>query len=262
VEGVFQALQRVRDSVGAKHASDRQASVVAPLGHNSGIGRNVIAGLPLRLDRTILLSNKIVAFDSSRDQTRPYDVLRNLVLDDLAEIGSRTIAVTAPTLGCGTTVTAANLALSIARLRTTKVLLLDCNEAGPGIAEALGTPKLLADAEDIDEAACLRTAEVEGVELYVGSLAGLKRQGDGLRQNGEASFAFIEQQLRPVTIVLDLPPMLIGDQTLPLILEADIVLLVLAVGRSTVADLEACKTYLSESSRVHMVLNKSRKHGL
>lgn len=266
MEGVLQALQRVRDSVGAKHlgntAGDKQAGVVAPIGHNSGIARNVAAGPKLRLDRQALLANKIVSFDSSRDQTRPYDMLRNLVLDDLAEVGSRTIAVTAPTIGCGATVTAANLAFSIARLRTTKVLLLDCNEAPPGIAKALGAPKLLDNAGDTDEDACLRAVEVESVELYVSSLARLKRQGNGPDQNGSASFAFLEQQLRPVTIVLDLPPMLIGDQTLPLILGADIVLLVLAVGRSTVADLEACKTYLSENSQVHVVLNKSRKHGL
>src|SRR5690606_30923567 len=96
VEGVFQALQRVRDSVGAKPSGDtaggKEAGAVAPLGNGAGPARYITAGRTLRLDRSVLLANKIVSFDSSRDQTRPYDVLRNLVLDDLAEVGSRTIA--------------------------------------------------------------------------------------------------------------------------------------------------------------------------
>ena len=266
MEGVLQALQRVRDNVGAAHAkdplNDKKPGFISPLGHNSGVALEAIQGPPVMLDRAALLANKIVSFDSSRDQTRPYDVLRNLVLDDLAEIESRTISVTAPTGGCGATVTAANIALSIARLRTTKVLLLECNDASPGLAKALSVPALLGDDGRADEDAWVRTVEIEGVRLQVGSLAQLNGDGRLLDRSGAAPFEIIEQKLGPVTIVLDLPPILVGDQTLPLILGADVVLLVLAVGRSTVTEFEACKSYLNENSRVHVVLNKSRMHGL
>lgn len=266
MEGVLQALQRVRDNIGTSHSghahNGTKPSFVGPLGHNSGGAFEPMAGPPLALDRSALLANKIVSFDSSHHRTRPYDVLRNLVLDDLAEVESRTIAVTAPTLGCGATVTAANLALSIARLRTTKVLLLECNEANPGMAKALSVPDLLADAGGGDEGAFARTVEIEGVSLQLGSLARLKSIGHLLDLSGAAPFAIVEQSLGPITIVLDLPPLLVGDETLPLILGADVVLLVLAVGRSTVADFEASRSYLNESSHVHVVLNKSRMHGL
>jgi protein-tyrosine kinase len=266
VEGVVQALKRVHGNAGAQLISEPvtiQAATVAPAVQDNEIVRRIVASSTLRLDRQTLFSNNIVSFQSGSEETRPYDVLRNLVLDDLADAGSRTIAVTSPTVGCGATVTAANLAFSIARLRKTKVLLLDCNQSTPGIAEALGMSHLLDNSAGADGDPYLSAVDVDGVELYVGSLALLgKRHRAGIDQDGAAAFTQLKQQLGPLTIVMDLPPMLSGDQTLPLILGADMVLLVLAVGLSTVTDLEACKTYLSESDRVQVVLNKSRKHGL
>ncbi len=265
MDGVLQALQRVRDNVNAAPAGPvehNRSNVIGALGHNFSAALDLSDSPPLLLDRPTLLANRIVAFDSSREQTRPYDVLRNLVLEDLAEIESRTIAVTAPTTGCGTTVTAANIALSIARLRTTKVLLLECNKTSPGIAKALGATHMLANASAGDSGSWVHTVEVEGVTLQVGSLARLEKEGLLLERSGTVSFEIIQQRLGPVTIVLDLPPVLNGDHTLPLVLGADVVLVVLAVGRSRVADFEACKSYLNEDSRVHVVLNKSRMHGL
>jgi protein-tyrosine kinase len=266
VEGVVQALKRVHGNPAAQHGREpvgKQATAMAASGSDQEIVRRIVASSTLRLDRPTLISNNIVSFESGNEQTRPYDVLRNLVLDDLADAGSRTIAVTSPTIGCGATVTAANLAFSIARLRKSKVLLLDCNQTTPGIAEALGMSHLLDNSAGADGDPYLSAVDVDGVELYVGSLALLgSRHRGNVEQDGAAAFTQLKQQLGPLTIVLDLPPMLTGDQTLPLILGADMVLLVLAVGHSTVTQLEACKTYLSESARVQVVLNKSRKHRL
>ncbi len=267
MEGVLQALKRMHAKTGAQQVSEptsKPAGTVSPTGHDTEILRRIAIGAALRLDRSTLMANRIVSFDSGSDLTRPYDVLRNLVLNDLSEVGSRTIAVTSPTNGCGVTVTAANLAFSIARLRTTKVLLVDGNPDAPGIPAALGRSGLLFSPAGADWDFHLSAVDVDGVELYVGSAALMSksRHRGAFDQENLASLAQLKQQLGPLTVVLDLPPMLTGDQTLPLILGADMVLLVLAVGHSTVADLEACKTYLNESGRVQVVLNKSRKHGL
>lgn len=264
MEGVFQALQRVRDSMATSHGSHSpEAPHADPANAASAISRHLVVGPMLQLDRTKLFGNNVVSFDSNTEQTRQYDVLRNLVLDDLSERGSRTIAVTAPTVGCGATVTAANLAFSIARLRTTKVLLLDCNERAPEVGEALGIGAQRDSAADAGTTHHLSLVDIEGIQLLVGSLELLRsRVQSGPNRSGISPVELLKQELGPVTIVMDLPAMLTGDQTLPLILGANIVLLVLAVGHSTVADLDACKTYLSESSQVHVVLNKSRSHGL
>ena len=267
MEGVLQALKRMHAKTGADHAGEPTSNpegAVSPTGHDTEILRRIAVGSTLKLDRSTLMANRIVSFDSGCDQTRPYDVLRNLVLDDLAEVGSRTIAVTSPTKGCGVTVTATNLAFSIARLRKAKVLLFDCKPGGPGIPEAFGRSRLLVSPSGGDWDPHISAVDVDGVELYVGSAALVHQSGgrEGFDQENSVSLAQLKQQLGPLTVVLDLPPILTGDQTLPLILGADMVLLVLAVGHSTVADLEACKTYLNESGRVQVVLNKSRKHGL
>ncbi len=67
-----------------------------------------------------------------------FDLLRTRLLRTIRSKGWRKIAVVAPTPGCGTTFTAVNLALSLARVKGTRTVLMDLNQRAPGIAEALG----------------------------------------------------------------------------------------------------------------------------
>jgi Mrp family chromosome partitioning ATPase len=70
--------------------------------------------------------------------TKAFDVLRSRLLHTLREKGWKRVAVVAPTTGCGTTFTAVNLALSLARVRDARVVLMDMNQTNPGVARALG----------------------------------------------------------------------------------------------------------------------------
>jgi hypothetical protein len=67
------------------------------------------------IDRRHLQAMRIVAHDATEGRATHYDMLRTQVLQRMEAAACQDIAVTSPRLGCGKTVTAINLALSIAR---------------------------------------------------------------------------------------------------------------------------------------------------
>src|SRR5262249_35725436 len=69
---------------------------------------------------------------------RYYDMLRTQVLQEMDKKSWQFLAVTSPTAGCGKTVTACNLAMSIARLPERQVLLVDLDLRRPMVANYLG----------------------------------------------------------------------------------------------------------------------------
>src|SRR5689334_8428171 len=98
----------------------RGAAPVAP-GGDQAIGG--AASHPSRADRiqnipmkaSHLEAMRIVAHNKDDVRARSYDMLRTQVLQSMDANGWQFLAVTSATAGCGKTVTACNLALSIAR---------------------------------------------------------------------------------------------------------------------------------------------------
>src|SRR6202042_3312506 len=91
----------------------------------------------VKLDQSRLEAARIVA-GASGGTGGYYDMLRTQVLQDMDKKSWQFLAVTSPTAGCGKTVTACNLAMSIARLPERSVLLVDLDLRQPMIAEYLG----------------------------------------------------------------------------------------------------------------------------
>lgn len=58
-------------------------------------------------------------------------------------------------------------------------------------------------------------------------------------------------------VVLDLPPVLAGDDVISIVPHLDCVLLVAAVGFSTVQEIKECSRLLQSTEIVRLVLNKS-----
>jgi Mrp family chromosome partitioning ATPase len=57
-------------------------------------------------------------------------------------------------------------------------------------------------------------------------------------------------------VILDLPPMLLGDDVIAILPHVDCVLLIAAMGISTVPELEECKRHLRSTNVVRVVANK------
>src|SRR5579872_1777373 len=92
----------------------------------------------VELDLAHLQSHRIVAYDGNDLRSRSFDMLRTEVLQSMDFRGWRTLAVTSPTPSCGKTLTAINLALSLARQPEQRVLLADLDLRKPYVAESLG----------------------------------------------------------------------------------------------------------------------------
>ena len=68
-----------------------------------------------RSSPAFLQSKRIVAYNGADQRSRPYDMLRTQVLQSMVSSGWKILGMTSPTPGCGKTLTALNLAFSIAR---------------------------------------------------------------------------------------------------------------------------------------------------
>ena len=78
--------------------------------------------------------SRIVAHGASAQHGHYYDMLRTQVLQEMDKKSWQFLAVTSPTAACGKTVTACNLAISIARLPERSVLLVDLDLRKPMVA--------------------------------------------------------------------------------------------------------------------------------
>lgn len=214
---------------------------------------------------TFLKSQRVIAFDNSHRMTRYYDMLRNLLRDNAEGQPPYTIAVTSPTAGCGTTVSAFNLALSFARIPDANVLLVDANMRDPALGRLLGLPSPITRLAD-DEAMTGMLTTLEFGNMRTHFL--LPCWGDGrlsaaaALQRFKTQIEHAKQFLKPTMIIFDVAPVLETDETVPLVLEADSVVMVLATGGSKLSDIEVCETLLGARKNIQFVLNKSGKHGL
>ena len=89
-------------------------------------------------DLGYLQSKRVVAYDGADQRARPYDMLRTQVIQSMGVGGWKVLGITSPTPGCGKTLTAVNLAFSIARQPDQAVVLVDLDLQRPQVANSLG----------------------------------------------------------------------------------------------------------------------------
>ena len=142
MENIRQAVERARAGQ-SSFGSEILQSSGAPLPQHLGPPTVSRAGAELqteeiRLDSTHLASKRIVSHNGADHRSRPYDVLRTQVLQSMTAKKWKILGVTSPTPGCGKTLTAVNLAFSIARQPDKSVVLVDMDLQKPQLANCLG----------------------------------------------------------------------------------------------------------------------------
>lgn len=205
----------------------------------------------------VLLENHVIAFDDKAAATRYYDVLRNQMLHGKRNAVPQIIAVCSPTHGCGATVTAANLAFSFARLRSQRVALIEVRGDRPGIREILDLPADEASNADMADNRTVRTTpvHVEGVELnYLGMESSVAEATDRVVN--------IIRAIAPTVAIIDLPPVLSTRHAVLYHIVADSLIVVLEEGKSTIADVQSCRSFLGRLEGIQYVLNGCGRHGL
>ncbi|WP_264212654.1 CpsD/CapB family tyrosine-protein kinase [Leisingera thetidis] len=267
----FKRFRRRRAPAAAMPSAVGAAEVPQLAGPAAGTAAQLPAPLPEPWDRIRQLPFDAAAQAKarlplvSRFRTAPaaksFDLLRTRLLHTLKARGWKRVAVTAPAAGCGTTFTAVNLALSLARVPGSRTILMDMNFRRPGVAQALGmqAPWDLADFLSGTvrmEDRLLRplpalavglngTVDQDAAELLHGCSCAEALDGMMLRSGAD-------------TALFDLPPVLEHDDTAAFLPQVDAVLLISDGTSTTAAQLAACEKMLAgQTQLLGVVLNRA-----
>jgi protein-tyrosine kinase len=249
--------------------SIRQAVELARAGNResppTGVARPQDDNSPIRsvqLSAKHLESTRIVAHDPSDPYGRFYDMLRTQVLQEMDENGWPFLAVTSATAECGKSVTACNLALSIARLTERSVLLVDMDLHKPKVAEYLGLKQgrglLSVLAGEASLASVMFQTSVGASKMLVlpGEVCKSGSSEWMASQTMSTLLQTIKREFRSRLVIFDMPPMLIGDDVISVLPQMDAILLVAGVGNTSVADIKECHKHLKTTPVLRVVVNR------
>jgi Mrp family chromosome partitioning ATPase len=216
----------------------------------------------VQLNPAHLDSTRIVAHGVAGTQGRHYDMMRTQILQEMDNNGWQFLAVTSATAGCGKTVTACNLALSIGRLSERSVLLVDMDMQKPRVTEYLGikvNEGLLSVLEgEASLSSVILEANVGRSRLLV--LPGeVCKSGTSEWMASQAMATLlqtIKREFRSRIVIFDMPPMLLGDDVISILPQMEAVLLVAGVGSTSVSDIKECHKHLKATPVVRVVVNR------
>jgi len=265
MENIRQALERVKASQSAGSEQRNLAgSAVLQLRSEMEIGSaggNDGQNQEIELNNVHLQSKRIISHDITDPRSRAFDMLRTQVLQSMDLKGWKTLAVTSPTPACGKTLTALNLAISIARQPDRSVLLVDLDFRKPQVAACLGLKcdegvlSVLEGRTTLSDA--IIPARVGNLRFMVLPTASTIRSSELISSRAmTAMLEDIQREYHSKTIILDLPPILSGDDVIAILPQMDCVLLVAAVGTTTVAQIKECNKHLQSAEVVRIALNK------
>jgi hypothetical protein len=215
----------------------------------------------VRLDPRHLEANRIVALDQTDPRRIIFDMLRTQISRKMRENGWKTIAITSPTAGCGKTLMAINLAISMSQKTDQTALLVDFDLRRPSVGKQLGLPPgpslvkyLNGNAQLTD---ILVNPNIRGLVVLPNS-APIPRSSEVLTDvKVENLVEEIRERYDSRVIIFDLPPILTTDDVLAFLPQVDCVLMVVANGMSTKSEIEESTRLLSTSNLIGTVLNKS-----
>ena len=256
MDNIRQAVERARAGTTAVPVETRAAPLRRPdvAGSDSAI----------TLRSAHLLTQRIVCQDGTDQRSRPYDMLRIQTLVSMAHNSWKVMGVTSPTPGCGKTLTSINLGLSIARQPEQAVVLLDADLQKPQMADCLGLDcrsggllGLLQSQITLRDAAIdVRTESNHHLTVIPTKATrhSSELMGSRLLRN---IFQDIRRAYQSHIIIVDLPPMLSGDDVLAVLPQLDCVLLLAAVGQTKKSEIDECLRHLKSSQLLRLVVNKS-----
>jgi len=258
---IRQAFQRVKGTVppGVQAAAAARSRV--PLSADQARSGHLRPG-EIGLDPRHLELRRIIAHDVRDPRAKSFDILRTQVLRSMDTSHWQILAVTSPTPGCGKTVTSVNLALSIARQSDRAVLLVDLDLQKPQVAATLGLTCSTGVLSVVEGATRLQDAliqaRVAGSRIVVlpteQPIAGSSEwmTSAGMR----AMLQAIRRDFQSWTVIVDMPPVLTGDDVIAVLPQIDCALLVATAGKSQRADIEEAARHLAATDVVRLVLNR------
>ena len=208
-----------------------------------------------------LARNFVIGPGAAGDLSSAYNILRMRFVKSLEKNCWSTVAVTSPSKGSGNTLTAINLAISIARDLTHSVLLVELDLVSPSFNRLLGFEKVRGMADYLLHDAPLSEIVMDiGVEGLAIIPAGspVANSFQLLSSRKMARFVGELKQLNDHEVVLfDLPSVLAFDDAVAFSPLVDCALLVVEEGSTKVSDVGRALTRLEHTKILGIVLNRS-----
>ncbi|SFJ73882.1 CpsD/CapB family tyrosine-protein kinase [Jannaschia pohangensis] len=206
-----------------------------------------------------LLQRKIVTRDGG-PKSAPFDVLRTRALQQMSAQGWRRLAITSPGPGCGKSTVTMNLAFSLARQPDIRTVVIDLDLRRPMIASLLG----LDTGHEITSAIRGTTSVADQMVRVADNLA-FATTANPVHDPAELlqgrrmteMLLRLEDDFAPDVILFDLPPIMVSDDAIAFLPNADCALMIAAAEQSTLGDVDACEKELAAQTNVlGVVLNK------
>lgn len=220
----------------------------------------------IEVPESLLREHRIVAGFEKGPFVDSYKVLRTQVMHRLREHGWNVLAVTSPCEGEGKTLTAINLAVSLAMDTRQTVLLIDADLRRPSIHEIFGLEECQGLADYLlDDVPVEDTLVHPGIGRFVLMPGGrcLPNSVEVLTSHKMIGLVEELKQRYPSRVILfDLPPLLMSADVLAFAPYTDALLLIVEEGKTTVPEIEQAMQLLSGAVPVlGTVLNKARSPG-
>ena len=208
------------------------------------------------------LREKRIITEQQNSISDAYRILRTQVLQRLNEKNWNTLAITSPANNAGKSLTAINLAISLAREVDNTVLLIDANLRSPKLDKYLdfhveyGLSDYLLHDKPLED----MLITLEGVPRFVVMPAGRAISNSSEMLSSPKMHKLVEEVKNryPSRIVIfDLPPVLESSDTLAFIPNADATLVVIEEGKTQEAELKQAFELLQNNEIIGTVLNKA-----
>lgn len=263
MEKIKQAIEKSRQKGRPKKAASYAIAPTPKRSSATGTAEQIVYSQTeiVAVDPLHLEKNRIVAFNKNDPMSVSFDLLRTQVLRKMEANGWRTLAITSPTPASGKTVIAINLAMSVAHQTEKTAILVDLDLRRPKVASYLGLKpnnslnEVLAGTAELPEALFnlglprLVVLPTLRPEQKPAELLSSRKIGDLISE--------LRERYEDRIVLIDLPPILNVDDVMAVLPQIDCVLVVVANGESTKAEIQESLRHLPAVNFLGTVLNKT-----
>jgi protein-tyrosine kinase len=215
----------------------------------------------IHLDPEFLARNRCIAYANDARETEAYKILRTRLLHRTRSSGSNTIMVTSALPGEGKTLTAINLAVTLAREYQHTVMLVDADLRRQSVHKYLGCTgekgliNYLADGTPFSE--LIAWPGIEKMSLVSGGRPYQESAEILGSPRMKELIADIKGRYPDRYIIFDAPPILTGADVLTFAHLIDQVIVVVQAGSTSMDDVRKALQFLPREKILGLVLNRS-----
>jgi capsular exopolysaccharide synthesis family protein len=261
MERIKQALARAREE--RLRASGAETPASTPGGSQAKGEIHYTRSRSADAPKDLLREQRVVSAFENGEFTDAYKILSTQILHKLQDNRWNALAITSPNAGEGKTLTAINLAISLAKEVTYTVLLVDADLRDPSVHRYFGLqPELgLSDYLLHDAALADMLIHPAGIPRFM-ILPGGKPLANSTEMLSSPKMTRLVDELKTRyasrIVLFDVPPLLASADTLAFSPYVDAALLVIEEGKTSAHDARRASELLANTQLIGTVLNKSR----